>query len=38
MTKGIPNFLYEKLLKQYGEELTNKIIEGYLKKIKKEKV
>ena len=31
MTKGIPNFLYEKLLKQYGEELTNKIIEGYSK-------
>ena len=27
----IPNFLYEKLLKQYGEELTNKIIEGYSK-------
>ena len=31
MIKGIPNFLYEKLLKQYGEELTNKIIEGYEK-------
>ena len=31
MTKGIPDFLYEKLLKQYGEELTNKIIEGYSK-------
>lgn len=27
----LPNFLYEKLLKQYGEELTNKIIEGYSK-------
>lgn len=31
MKKEIPNFLYEKLLKQYGEELTNKIIEGYSK-------
>jgi len=31
MIKSIPNFLYEKLLKQYGEELTNKIIEGYSK-------
>ena len=32
MTKQIPNFLYEKLLKQYGEEITNKIIDGYSKK------
>lgn len=31
MKKEIPNFLYETLLKQYGEELTNKIIEGYSK-------
>ena len=31
MINGIPNFLYEKLLKQYGEELTNKIIDGYSK-------
>ena len=31
MIKSIPNFLYEKLLKQYGEELTDKIIEGYSK-------
>lgn len=32
MIKNIPNFLHEKLLKQYGEELTNKIIQGYSKK------
>ena len=31
MIKNIPSFLYEKLLKQYGEELTNKIISGYSK-------
>ena len=31
MIQGIPNFLYEKLIKQYGEETTNKIIEGYSK-------
>lgn len=31
MIKSIPDFLYEKLLKQYGEELTHKIIEGYSK-------
>ena len=31
MIKSIPDFLYEKLLKEYGEELTNKIIEGYSK-------
>lgn len=29
MKKNIPDFLYEKLLKQYGEEITNKIIYGY---------
>ena len=29
MINNIPNFLYEMLLKQYGEELTNKIIQGY---------
>ena len=28
---NIPNFLYEKLIKQYGEENTNNIIEGYSK-------
>jgi len=28
----IPKFLYDKLLKQYGEEITNKIIDGYSKK------
>lgn len=31
MEKKIPNFLYEKLLNQYGEELTNQIIDGYSK-------
>lgn len=31
MIKNIPDFLYEKLLKQYGKEITNKIIEGYSK-------
>ena len=31
MIRAIPKFLYEKLLNQYGEELTNKIIEGYSK-------
>ena len=29
MSNKIPEFLYQKLLKQYEEELTNKIIEGY---------
>ena len=29
MLKDIPNFLYERLLSQYGENLTKKIIEGY---------
>lgn len=31
MQEKIPQFLYEMLLKQYGEELANKIIEGYSK-------
>lgn len=31
MTKNIPDFLYEKLFKQYGDSLTDKIIEGYSK-------
>ena len=31
MLKGIPNFLYEKLLNQYGENLTEQIIKGYSK-------
>ena len=29
MNKQIPEFLYEMLSNQYGEELTNKILEGY---------
>lgn len=32
MDKQIPNFLLERLNKQYGEEITNQIIEGYSKK------
>ena len=32
MEKQIPDFLRDKLNNQYGEELTNKIIEGYSKK------
>lgn len=32
MQNQIPDFLYQMLLKQYGEEYTNKIIEGYSKK------
>lgn len=28
----VPDFLTEKLVRQYGEEVTNKIIEGYGKK------
>ncbi|MCI9177132.1 MAG: RsmB/NOP family class I SAM-dependent RNA methyltransferase [Clostridia bacterium] len=32
MQEQIPNFLVEKLKKQYGEEETKKIIEGYSKK------
>jgi len=31
MEKQIPQFLKEMLLKQYGEEITNKIIDGYSK-------
>lgn len=31
LVKQIPEFFKEMLLKQYGEELTNKIVEGYLK-------
>lgn len=31
MIKNVPEFLHEKLIKQYGEELTNRIIEGYSK-------
>lgn len=30
--QNIPNFLYDKLIKQYGEILTDKIIDGYAKK------
>lgn len=32
MKENIPNFLYEKLLKQYGENLLNIILQGYSKK------
>lgn len=32
MELSIPNFLKEKLVKQYGEEQTQKIIEGYSQK------
>lgn len=31
MLKNIPDFLYNKLLNQYGENLTEQIIEGYSK-------
>ena len=31
MLKNIPDFLYNKLLNQYGENLANQIIEGYSK-------
>ena len=31
MLKNIPEFLYKKLLNQYGENLTNQIVEGYSK-------
>ena len=34
MTNDIPNFLYNLLIDQYGEEVTNKIINGYSKKRK----
>ena len=29
MEEKIPNFLYESLIQQYGQELTGKIIDGY---------
>lgn len=29
MINNIPDFLYEKLIKQYGKELTKNIVEGY---------
>lgn len=32
MVNKVPIFLYNMLLKQYGEDLTNKIIDGYLVK------
>ena len=32
MHNNIPDFLYTLLLEQYGEELTNFIIDGYTKK------
>lgn len=32
MSNTIPNFLYNLLLKQYGEDLTNIIIDGYAQK------
>lgn len=32
--KNIPNFLYRRLLNQYGEEITDKIIQGYSKQRK----
>lgn len=32
MNKEIPEFLSNMLSEQYGEELTNKILEGYTKK------
>ena len=32
MKNNIPEFLYNKLINDYGESLTNKIIEGYNKK------
>ena len=31
MKENVPDFLIEKLNKQYGEECTNKIIDGYSK-------
>jgi len=31
MIDRIPNFLYKKLIQQYGEELTKKVIDGYSK-------
>ena len=32
MQEKIPEFLYKNLLKQYGQEITDKIIEGYCEK------
>ena len=32
MINNIPNFLYNLLLEQYGEDLTNIIIDGYSQK------
>ena len=32
MEKHVPEFLIEMLNQQYGEEITSKILEGYLKK------
>lgn len=32
MQKEVPHFLYEELIKQYGEELTKKIVKGYASK------
>ena len=29
MSNKIPDFLLQKLIKQYGKEVTNNIIEGY---------
>ena len=29
MINNIPNFLYERLLKQYGEKLTESILNGF---------
>lgn len=34
MISNIPDFLYQKLLKQYGEDITNKIVKGYFTKRK----
>lgn len=31
MQDKIPKFLYEMLIKQYGDDITNKIIDGYSK-------
>ena len=31
MEKQVPEFFKEMLLKQYGEQLTNQILEGYSK-------
>lgn len=34
MKEGIPDFLYDTLIKEYGQEITNQIIQGYGKKRK----